>query len=156
MDAPPNRERMEEVPLALLLGPALTMGVTSLVMGAVAVSNYLAGTSTLSSVIPTLVMSLSMLCGTVLWPMLTKRHEKKKKNAAEQLRQANTGNIWIPSGTGWDGSAPGRRKYWRKTAPTCRNAPSGFSNGSADCGSGRRSMRTSSGCGWDWENCLWQ
>lgn len=88
VDAPPNRERMEEVPLALLLGPALTMGVTSLVMGAVAVSNYLAGTSTLSSVIPTLVMSLSMLCGTVLWPMLTKRHEKKKKNAAEQLRQA--------------------------------------------------------------------
>lgn len=88
VDAPPNRERIEEVPLALLLGPALTMGVTSVVMGAVAVSNYLAGTSTLTSTIPTLVMSLSMLCGTVLWPMLTKKHEKKKKNTAEQRRQA--------------------------------------------------------------------
>ena len=87
VDAPPNREKLEEVPLALLLGPALTMGVTALVMGAVAVNNLLSGTSTLTSTLPTIVMSLSMLCGTVLWPMLTKKNEKTRKNAVEQLRQ---------------------------------------------------------------------
>ena len=41
----------------------------------------------MASVIPTLLMSVSMLLGTVLWPLLTKRHEKKQRIANENRRQ---------------------------------------------------------------------
>lgn len=87
VDPPPTPQRVEEVPIALMLGPALTMGVTSVAMVAVAIINYLNGTANLLSTIPTIVMAASMLCGMILWPILTKRHEKKKRNQAELDRR---------------------------------------------------------------------
>lgn len=87
IDPPPTPQRIEEVPLPLMLGPALTMGVTSIAMVAVAVINYLNGTANLLSTVPTVVMAASMLCGMILWPILTKRHEKKKRNRAELARR---------------------------------------------------------------------
>lgn len=87
VDAPPQLQKPEETPLALLLGPALTMGMTAVVMGGVAIINLLNEETELASALPTIIMSFSMLCGTLLWPMLAKRNEKKKKNEAETLRQ---------------------------------------------------------------------
>lgn len=88
VDAPPTPVRPEEVPLPLLLGPALTMGVTAVLMGVIAVINLMNGSSTLTSAVPTIAMSAAMLCGTLLWPLLTKRHEKKKVRRSEERRQA--------------------------------------------------------------------
>ncbi len=87
VDAPPPRPKIETTPLALLLGPALTMGLTAVVMAAVAVINLMNGTSTMLTSFPTIIMSFSMLCGTLLWPMLTKRSEKKRQAVAEEERQ---------------------------------------------------------------------
>ncbi len=87
VDPPPPLQKPEETPLALLLGPALTMGLTAVVMAAVAVINLMNGTSTPLTALPTVIMSFSMLCGTLLWPLLTKRSEKKKAEQAEKLRQ---------------------------------------------------------------------
>lgn len=87
VDPPPNAQKPDETPLPLLLGPALTMGMTAVVMASVALNNYMSGMATLAGTIPSLIMSLSMLCGTMLWPLLTKRHEKKKLRRLEQRRQ---------------------------------------------------------------------
>ncbi len=87
VDPPPAKQQAETTPLALLLGPALTMGLTAVVMGAVAVINLINGTSTLLTALPTIIMSFSMLCGTLLWPMLTKRSEKKCQVRKETERQ---------------------------------------------------------------------
>lgn len=87
VDAPPTAQKVDETPLPLLLGPALTMGMTAIVMALVAFMNYNNGSATLASVIPTLVMSFSMLCGTLLWPPLIRRHEKKKRLRLEEQRQ---------------------------------------------------------------------
>lgn len=87
IDPPPAIQKVEPVPLALLLGPALTMGLTAVVMAAVAVIGLMNGTSTPLSAVPTIVMSFSMLCGTLLWPMLTKRSEKKRRAHMEMERQ---------------------------------------------------------------------
>lgn len=84
---PPAPPHLEEVPLPLLLGPALTMGVTAVLMGVIAVINLMNGSSTPTSAIPTIAMSVTMLCGTMLWPMLTKRHEKKKARVLEEKRR---------------------------------------------------------------------
>ena len=87
IDAPPAPVRLDEIPLPLLLGPALTMGITAVLMGAIAVINLMNGTSNMLSAIPTIAMSVTMLCGTLLWPMLTKRHEKRRAHLAERNRQ---------------------------------------------------------------------
>ncbi len=87
VDAPPTAQKVDEMPLPLLLGPALTMGMTAVVMALIAYMNYNNGSATLASVIPTLVMSFSMLCGTLLWPPLARRHEKKKRLRLEEQRQ---------------------------------------------------------------------
>lgn len=85
--APPQRNKPEETPLALMLGPALTMGLSAVMMGSIAAINLENGTASLLTALPTLAMSFSMLCGTILWPLLTRRHEKKKNDAMEEKRQ---------------------------------------------------------------------
>lgn len=87
IDAPPAPQNIEDISLALLLGPAITMGLTAVVMAAVAVINLVSGNSTLLNSLPTIVMAFAMLCGTLLWPLLTKHSDKKKRLHAENVRQ---------------------------------------------------------------------
>lgn len=87
IDPPPQIQKLETVPLALMLGPSLTMGMTSLSTGLLSLSNVLSNGGQISQALPTLLMSVSMLLGTVLWPILTKRYEKKQKIKNELKRQ---------------------------------------------------------------------
>lgn len=86
IDSPPNRSDGEEMPLMLTLGPALTMGMASMTTGIFSVSTAMAN-GNLKSATPSLVMSLSMLLGSLLWPTLTRRYQKKKRKEKEILRQ---------------------------------------------------------------------
>lgn len=87
IDPPPQIQKLETVPLALMLGPSLTMGMTSLSTGLLSLSNVLSNGGQITQALPTLLMSISMLLGTVLWPILTKRYEKKQKIKNEIKRQ---------------------------------------------------------------------
>jgi DNA segregation ATPase FtsK/SpoIIIE, S-DNA-T family len=87
IDPPPQPTNMEETPLMLMLGPSITMGMSSLFMGVVTFMNVKSYGGNIMMAMPTLVMSVSMLIGTILWPILTKRYEKKKKEKHEKLRQ---------------------------------------------------------------------
>lgn len=92
IDAPPQREKEESVPLALTLGPSMTMGIASLSSATMAILRLASagaadkGTAMLS-VIPSLTMAISMMAGTLLWPVLTKKHAKKKRIENEGKRQ---------------------------------------------------------------------
>ncbi|MCD5324189.1 MULTISPECIES: type VII secretion protein EssC [Pontibacillus] len=87
IDPPPSKENIEETPLILMLGPSLTMGMASLFTGAFAVYYAMNSGGDMMFAIPTLLMSLSMLLGTVLFPVLTRRNDRLKKEDREQLRQ---------------------------------------------------------------------
>lgn len=87
IDPPPQVQKLETVPLALMLGPSLTMGMTSLSTAIISVSNVVNSGGDISQALPTIIMSVSMLLGTVMWPILTKRHEKKQKVKNEIKRQ---------------------------------------------------------------------
>ena len=87
IDPPPQLQKIDQMPLALMLGPSLTMGLTSLSTGILTVSNITTSGGDIKQALPTLFMSVSMLLGTILWPILTKRHEKKKKGSNEKKRQ---------------------------------------------------------------------
>ena len=87
VDAPPSMPQTEHVPLALMLGPSLTMSLASISMGIMTVANVSANNGNIRQALPTLIMSVSMLFGTLLWPPLAKRYDKKQKGLAEKKRQ---------------------------------------------------------------------
>lgn len=87
IDPPPAPQKIDTVPLALMLGPSLTMGMTSVSTGVLTLMNVTSNGGNIRQALPTLIMSVSMLLGTVLWPILTKRYEKKQKIKAEKERQ---------------------------------------------------------------------
>ena len=87
IDPPPQAQKLDTVPMALMLGPSLTMAMTSVSTGLLTVSNVLSNGGKMVQALPSLVMSVSMLLGTVLWPILTKRYEKKQRIKSEKERQ---------------------------------------------------------------------
>lgn len=87
IDPPPQLQKVESVPMALMLGPSLTMGMASLSTGLLTMSNVISNGGEITQALPTMVMSASMLLGTVLWPILTKQYEKKMRIQNEQRRQ---------------------------------------------------------------------
>ncbi len=87
IDAPPQLDTAEQMPLMMVLGPAATMGMASLFTGLFALNSVLSSGGKVSQAMPTLVMSFSMVIGMVLWPILTKRYEKRRKIEREAERQ---------------------------------------------------------------------
>lgn len=86
LDPPPANQAGDEMPMAMVIGPSMTMGIASVATGAFAVSGALSR-GDVTSAIPSIVMSISMLMGTLLWPMVTKNYQRKMKVRKEQRRQ---------------------------------------------------------------------
>ncbi|MFD0588504.1 type VII secretion protein EssC [Paenibacillus sp. GCM10027627] len=87
IDNPPSLGNQEPTPLMLMLGPSITMAMASLFMGFFTVQNALQSTGNISRALPAVVMSISMLLGAIMWPLLTRKHETKKREEREKLRQ---------------------------------------------------------------------
>ncbi|MCP1308154.1 type VII secretion protein EssC [Paenibacillus tyrfis] len=87
IDAPPPQVNLEQTPLMLMLGPSITMGMASLFTGLYSLHNALQSNGKIMNAMPTLVMSFSVLLGTILWPVLTRRHEAQKRLKQERIRQ---------------------------------------------------------------------
>lgn len=87
IDPPPAQVKMDNVPLPLMLGPAITMGMASLFTGVLSVMNVINNGGAIMNAAPTLVMSFSMMLGMIMWPILTKKYEKRQKEKNEKIRQ---------------------------------------------------------------------
>lgn len=71
----PPQQQNDKRPAALALGPSFTMGVGSAVTAVFSVLNGLNSGREFSSVIPTLVMSGSMLMSSMIWPVVSRIYE---------------------------------------------------------------------------------
>ncbi len=78
IDSPPQSPISEELPWLLVMGSSMAMGMMSLVTLVSAIT---------SKNITSMIMGGSMLLGTVLLPMITKRYEKSHKQKKELQRQ---------------------------------------------------------------------
>lgn len=87
IDPPTMKEDQGDTPLMLTLAPSLVMGCASFSSGIVTMNNTLRNGGNISSSIPTLIMSLSMLCGMVLFPFIMKIRDKKQRKEREQARK---------------------------------------------------------------------
>jgi len=86
IDSPPQNAAGEEMPMIMVIGPSITMGMASMATAIFAINNAMVN-GNMSAAMPSIVMSASMLLGTVLWPILSKRYEKRRKIAKEAQRQ---------------------------------------------------------------------
>lgn len=90
VDAPPQKNNQDEMPLAFVIGPSMTMGIASIFTALTSIVNYCSQDPlerNFLSILPTVAMAIGMLAGTVFWPILTKKLEKKKKIKNEKNRK---------------------------------------------------------------------
>lgn len=78
IDSPPSSPISEEMPWVLVIGSSLAMGMMSMITLINAILN---------NQITSIIMGGSMLIGTLLLPMITKRYERNRKRKKEALRQ---------------------------------------------------------------------
>lgn len=97
VEAPPQVPDNDELPWVVMAGPSLTMSLGSLVASMMTVNNMLASGSSLSSVIPSLLMSLTMVMGMAVWPSISRSMQKKHRTARQELEDAEYMNYlhWL-------------------------------------------------------------
>lgn len=88
VDSPTSSELKEEMPLIYVVGPSMTMGMASMTTAIFSINNAMQN-GNIAAAIPSIAMSASMLLGTVLWPILSKRYDKKRRRKKEFERQAS-------------------------------------------------------------------
>lgn len=86
IDIPPEKEPENDTPVLLTVGPMLTMSMSSMVMAFSSISNMKQTGGSISTILPSIIMSGSMVAGTLLWPTLTRRYEKHKRKKKEKER----------------------------------------------------------------------
>ncbi|MBO5138173.1 MAG: type VII secretion protein EssC [Bacilli bacterium] len=87
IDAPPAKEKIDDTPIMYVIGPMLSMGMSSLVMVYSSINNIVSGNGTIKTAIPSIVMAVAMLLSMILWPILNRNYQKKKQKKNEKLRQ---------------------------------------------------------------------
>lgn len=86
IDVPPAKEPENDMPVILTVGPMLTMSMSSMVMAFTSIANLRNGGGSLSSALPSIVMSIAMVASTLLWPSITRKFEEKRRKKKEKER----------------------------------------------------------------------
>ncbi len=82
IDPPTAKKDKKERPLLYTIGPSLTMSMAMIVSVIFMVKSSSSG----RSVIPSMLMAVSMFMGAVLWPLLSRKFSKKQAAEEEKMR----------------------------------------------------------------------
>lgn len=86
LSAPPKENDGQQLPIILVVGPMLTMGITAGTMLINTISRIYSNETTWASSWPQLVTSGAMLISMILWPSLTQAYNRKmKKKQKEEI-----------------------------------------------------------------------
>jgi len=84
LDPPPKSGLTEEMPLLMVIGPMLTMGITASVTILNTLLRLNANETTVKQSWPQLVTGSAMLLSTLFWPIITRLYTKKMKKRKER------------------------------------------------------------------------
>ena len=87
IDSPPGKQQVDDTPMIYVIGPMMTMGMMSMMTMFTSLQGVWDGTRELSSAMPSLIVSTVMLTSMILWPLLNRKYQKKKKEKYEKERQ---------------------------------------------------------------------
>ena len=86
IDPPPAIQEEDKTPLIYTIGPMLTMAMMSMMTGYNALNGLISGTMDLSAALPPLIISGAMISTMLLWPLLQRNYQKKKKRKQDAER----------------------------------------------------------------------
>ena len=86
LEQPPKKELGTQTPFLITAGASLIMGIASLVTGLVSIVNIVSGKSTIFNELVSLVMCVAMLVGTVVFPIITRAYDNKRRSKQEERR----------------------------------------------------------------------
>lgn len=84
LDPPPKGEKGDEAPLIMVLGPMLTMGITSMTTLISTITKINSNETTIEKSWPQLITGSTMLLSTLLWPLITKFYNKSLKKRKQK------------------------------------------------------------------------
>lgn len=86
--APPQTKESQQMPAILTVGPQLTMMLSSGVTIFSSLTQVISGQSTMAQILPSLILSITMMVSSLLWPTLTRRYTRRmaKKNRIKGIR----------------------------------------------------------------------
>lgn len=87
VDPPPAPEKENQLPVVYTVGPALTMGFAMVFSASVMAYNTLSNGNSILSSLPMMVMACTMLVGMVLWPIMTKKFQRRLSDKNERKRR---------------------------------------------------------------------
>lgn len=87
VERPPEAPKTEDLPWIVMIGPSLTMSMGSLFSSVMTIQNLLNSGSPITSALPSLMMSLTMVAGMTLWPTLSRRLRKKRQDEQNALME---------------------------------------------------------------------
>lgn len=87
VDAPPSMQSEAEMPLMQMIGPALVMGIAAMFSGIVMAYSTLESGGSMLTAAPMLVMSVSMIAGMAIFPVIARNSQRKKNANEERVRQ---------------------------------------------------------------------
>ena len=87
IDAPPQAQNKEEMPLILTLGTSMSMGAIMLVSLYNAIDGSMSGRTSTKQTVTAIIIALAMLISIILFPILTARYNRKRKKRYEEKRQ---------------------------------------------------------------------
>ena len=91
IDSPPNASGENKMPAILVYGPMLTTSLMSFMYGYNAIQAIMNNPNDIRAAIFPVIMCVSMLSGTLLWPNVMRAYNKKKAKEYEALRQKKYG-----------------------------------------------------------------
>lgn len=83
---PPGTIRREQPPLLYQLGPSMTMSIASFSSAILMVYTMHENGQTFLQAVPSLLMAVSMIMGAMIWPLLSRRYEKRQEMILEEKR----------------------------------------------------------------------
>ncbi|MBS7576458.1 MULTISPECIES: type VII secretion protein EssC [unclassified Enterococcus] len=87
IDPPTALPTADEQPFIFLIGPALTMVIASISTGTIAASQSIQS-GNFKATLPMMIMAISMLLGSVLWPLLLQKYRLRLLKKQLALREA--------------------------------------------------------------------
>ncbi len=87
IDSPPGKQDRESTPALLQYGPTLTMALSTTMSSIISINNLMVQGKKFSSVVPTMIIAVVSLMGTLLWPLLLRTYMRRKAKKSEQQRQ---------------------------------------------------------------------
>lgn len=97
VENPPQMPQEDDLPWYVMAGPSLTMSLGSLMASMLSVHNMLASGSPISGVIPSLLMSLTMVMGMAVWPGISRSIQTKRREEKQALADTDYMNYlqWL-------------------------------------------------------------